>query len=85
MKKDQYPPLPAALPPRRFGTSTLILEHAEHGNATDEELTWPIVTPKPVATSTFIDGLAQIGNATAEELTWPIVKTGQIVRPPDNV
>ena len=45
----------------------------------------PVVYPRKRGRSTFIEGPAQIGNATAEELTWPIVKTGEIVRPPENV
>jgi hypothetical protein len=56
--------------------STLYLGPPIRGNATAEELTWPVVQVVRRANSTLIDEPPVRGNATAEELTWPVVPTG---------
>ena len=57
--------------PGRFGTVT-ILPATGPGNATNEELTWPLVTAKPLGRSIHFDGPSDSGNATPEERTWPV-------------
>lgn len=61
--------------------STLLLGPPVRGNATAEELTWPVVSPVRRVNSTFFDGPSVRGNATAEELSWPVVETGSRVVP----
>ena len=63
--------IPAEIVPVRFGTIT-ILPATGPGNATNEELTWPVLTAKPLGGSIRCDGPADSGNATAEERTWPV-------------
>ncbi len=62
--------------PVRRVNSTLLLGPPVRGNATAEELTWPVVPPTRRVHSTFFDGPPVRGNATAEELAWPVVETG---------
>jgi hypothetical protein len=62
--------------PVRRVNSTLLLGPPVRGNATAEELTWPVVSPVRRVNSTFLDGPPVRGNATAEELAWPVVETG---------
>jgi hypothetical protein len=74
--EPEQPPIPAR---RRKGRSTFIEGPPERGNATAEELTWPVVTFRQRGRSTFIEGPPERGNATAEELTWPVVSMGSKV------
>lgn len=62
--------------PVRRVNSTLLLGPPVRGNATAEELTWPVVSPVRRVNSTFLDGPPVRGNATAEEMTWPVLETG---------
>lgn len=68
--------------PGRRVNSTLFLGPPIRGNATAEELTWPVVSPVRRVNSTFLDGPPIRGNATAEELTWPVVSLGSDVITP---
>lgn len=61
-------------PAGRYGRVT-VLPHAGRGNATPEELLWPLVSPGLRVRSTFLDQPTMRGNATPDELTWPVVDT----------
>ena len=71
MENQTPAPIPAEMLPGRFGTVT-ILPATGPGNATNEELTWPLVTAKPLGRSIYFDGPSDSGNATPEERTWPV-------------
>ncbi len=68
--------------PRGRTRSTLYLGPPIAGNATVEELTWPVVSAVRRVRSTFIDGPPVQGNFTHEELNMPVVDTGcEVITP----
>ena len=83
MTNNNANPDPTPTTRKRRGRSIFIDGPPERGNATAEELTWPVVSCVPRGRSTFIDGPPERGNATAEELTWPVIETGsEVISPP---
>ncbi len=83
MTNNSANPDPTPAPRKRKGRSIFIDGPPERGNATPEELTWPVVSCVQRGRSTFVDGPPERGNATVEELTWPVIGTGnQMLSPP---
>lgn len=74
MTNNNADPTPA--PRKRRGRTIFVDGPPERGNATAEELTWPVVSFVQRGRSVFIDGPPERGNATPEELTWPVAGTG---------
>lgn len=66
------------LHPGRYGSMNL-LPAAEHINATDEELAWPIVKPVQRGHSNVFLGPHDVGNPVVEEANWPVVPTGEVI------
>ena len=77
-------PLPSTfgeVPPGRYG-NVIVLPMAGPGNATAEELTWPVAAARSDVRGIVVIDPPVLGNATAEELTWPVASVGGVVAPP---
>jgi len=78
MPNEPLPSIFGEVPPGRYG-NVMVLPMAGPGNATAEELTWPVVAARSDVRGTVITDPPVLGNATAEERTWPVVATGSRV------
>jgi len=81
MPNEPLTPTSDEVPPGRYG-NVLVLPTAGAGNATAEELAWPVVAARSNVRGVVLTDPPVLGNATAEELMWPVATVGAVVAPP---